>query len=233
MALGVALAVVLVCGVSAGVSAPPKDLPKHAKKMPKHIKNRLACSICETTVEEVEGVLSTEKHKVQVSWRMDDKKYVEQARSEARVTELLEDMPDRFADYGVREETGSDGKKYDKLVAFKKKSGSSGGMTISGGVSISAGKQDEMRAVYEWMAENHLDDMVNFFRKHTNTPIVQLKKTLCIDFFKSCADGFFDPKPETDKKDDKKDDKKEEKNEEKKDEPAAAAAAAADPKGEL
>jgi len=127
--------------VSAGVSAPPKDLPAKAKTMPKHIRNRLTCSICETVVDEVEGSLSNEKHKVQVSWRMDDKKYVEQARSEARVTELLEDLPDRFGDYGVREEKGPSGKPYDKLVPFKKKAGSSGGMTISGGVSISAGKR--------------------------------------------------------------------------------------------
>jgi len=52
-----------------------------------------------------------------------------------------------------------------------------------------------MRIVYEWMTENHLDDMVNFFRKAPGTA-VEMKKTLCVDFFKSCDKGWFDPQPE-------------------------------------
>jgi hypothetical protein len=93
-------------------------------------------------------------------------------------------MPDKFGDYGVREEKGpvcaahpmpcalhcvafprlkpmrcdavrgwwgaaQGGVMFDKLVSIKKKPGEKS-MTITGGVSISGPKQDEMRTVYEW-----------------------------------------------------------------------------------
>ncbi len=150
----VAIVVVSIAPSASGAAAFPKSLPRN-----------LYCGVCNALISEIASGIAatTETHMVQTRWRIDEKKRIPYARSEARLIEILEDVvPDVWSQYAVAAHTTPSGKKQFYLKRFNRKPGDkeSGGI---GNVEISGKKSDQMKSIFDWIMEEHMESVIKLY----------------------------------------------------------------------
>mmetsp|Transcript_21807 Transcript_21807/g.43268 ORF Transcript_21807/g.43268 Transcript_21807/m.43268 type:complete len:231 (-) Transcript_21807:300-992(-) len=134
------------------------------------------CSVCQVSLEEIEkSILATQrKGDLQVGFRVGEKKKVKFARSEARVTEILEDeIKKKLEKYILsgHEEPGG-GKKIMKM------------MDDMGGLGVMGGGKD-VTNMYQHIVDEYEDELIRLFT--ASTPIMTIKQRVCVELAKACT----------------------------------------------
>ena len=172
----------------------------------------LYCALCEVVVDEVSAaiarVASEHAHVVQTKWRIDEKRHIPYARTEAVVMEIIEEqVAPSLPLYGASNHTGRTRllRKFDAPslatapllppLSAADEEGEQGEQVLDDAYAPSAfnhtaGLTSSLSALYERMVDSHLEDMMLLF--HRDEPDIKAK--LCVHTVRACKKGTsFEP----------------------------------------